>query len=76
MVLEVPVEGSLLDDIDTPEDYAASARGWRATMSTGAPAYLDPKLAAAVIIADARGILLQQRAMEPRRGLWFSVGIC
>jgi molybdenum cofactor cytidylyltransferase len=22
MVLEVPVEGSLLDDIDTPEDYA------------------------------------------------------
>ncbi len=34
------------------------------------PVYLDPKLAAAVIIADARGILLQQRAMEPRRGLW------
>ena len=39
-------------------------------MSTGAPVYLDPKLAAAVIIADERGILLQQRAMEPRRGLW------
>jgi 8-oxo-dGTP diphosphatase len=39
-------------------------------MSTGAPIYLDPKLAAAVIIADGRGILLQQRAMEPRRGLW------
>lgn len=39
-------------------------------MSTGAPIYLDPKVAAAVIIADGRGILLQQRAMEPRRGLW------
>ncbi|HEY8292843.1 MAG TPA: NUDIX hydrolase [Thermomicrobiales bacterium] len=39
-------------------------------MSTGTPTYLDPKLAAAVIIADERGILLQQRAMEPRRGLW------
>ncbi|HEY7908521.1 MAG TPA: NUDIX hydrolase [Thermomicrobiales bacterium] len=39
-------------------------------MSAGAPVYLDPKLAAAVIIADERGILLQQRAMEPRRGLW------
>jgi 8-oxo-dGTP diphosphatase len=39
-------------------------------MSTGAPVYRDPKLAAAVIIADERGILLQQRAMEPRRGLW------
>jgi 8-oxo-dGTP diphosphatase len=39
-------------------------------MSTGAPIYLDPKLAAAVIIADGRGILLQQRAMEPQRGLW------
>ena len=40
-------------------------------MSTpGAPAYRDPKVAVAVIIADARGILLQQRAMEPRIGLW------
>ena len=39
-------------------------------MSTGASKYLDPKLAAAVIIADERGILLQQRAMEPRRGFW------
>jgi 8-oxo-dGTP diphosphatase len=35
-----------------------------------APQYRDPKVAVAVIIADARGILLQQRAMEPRRGLW------
>lgn len=36
-----------------------------------APVYRDPKLAVAVIIADERGgILLQQRAMEPRRGLW------
>jgi 8-oxo-dGTP diphosphatase len=34
------------------------------------PVYRDPKLAVAVIIADARGILLQQRAMEPRLGLW------
>jgi len=32
--------------------------------------YRDPKLAVAVLIADGRGILLQQRAMEPRRGLW------
>jgi 8-oxo-dGTP diphosphatase len=32
--------------------------------------YRDPKVAVAVIIADARGILLQQRAMEPRKGLW------
>lgn len=40
-------------------------------MSTpGAPVYRDPKVAVAVIIADARGILLQQRAMEPRIGLW------
>lgn len=36
----------------------------------GAPVYRDPKVAVAVIIADARGILLQQRAMEPRIGLW------
>lgn len=35
-----------------------------------APVYRDPKVAVAVIIADARGILLQQRAMEPRIGLW------
>ncbi len=34
------------------------------------PIYRDPKVAVAVIIADARGILLQQRAMEPRQGLW------
>jgi ADP-ribose pyrophosphatase YjhB (NUDIX family) len=39
-------------------------------MSTGTPVYLDPKVAAAVIIANERGILLQQRAMEPRRDLW------
>jgi 8-oxo-dGTP diphosphatase len=35
-----------------------------------APVYRDPKVAVAVIIADERGILLQRRAMEPRRGLW------
>ncbi len=35
-----------------------------------APVYRDPKVAVAVILANARGILLQQRAMEPRRGLW------
>jgi len=34
------------------------------------PIYRDPKVAVAVIIADQRGILLQQRAMEPRKGLW------
>ncbi len=34
------------------------------------PIYLDPKVAVAVIIADARGLLLQQRAIEPRQGLW------
>lgn len=34
------------------------------------PVYRDPKVAVAVIVADARGILLQQRAMEPRKGLW------
>jgi 8-oxo-dGTP diphosphatase len=40
-------------------------------MSTPAtPVYRDPKVAVAVIIVDDRGILLQQRAMEPRRGLW------
>ena len=40
-------------------------------MSTpAAPIYRDPKVAVAVIIADDRGILLQQRAMEPRLGLW------
>ncbi len=40
-------------------------------MSTAtAPVYRDPKVAVAVIIADQRGILLQQRAMEPRMGLW------
>ena len=40
-------------------------------MSTpNAPIYRDPKVAVAVILADARGILLQQRAMEPRKGLW------
>ena len=32
--------------------------------------YRDPKVAVAVILADARGILLQQRAIEPRKGLW------
>lgn len=35
-----------------------------------APVYRDPKVAVAVILADARGLLLQQRAMEPRTGLW------
>ncbi len=35
-----------------------------------APVYRDPKVAVAVIIADARGILLQQRAMEPRKNRW------
>ncbi len=40
-------------------------------MSTSIPPiYLDPKVAVAVVIADARGILLQQRAIEPRKGLW------
>ncbi len=39
---------------------------------TGAatPQYLDPKVAVAVIIARGETLLLQQRAMEPRRGLW------
>ncbi|MHB8645744.1 MAG: NUDIX hydrolase [Thermomicrobiales bacterium] len=37
-------------------------------MST--PVYRDPKVAVAVIIADARGILLQQRAIDPRKRLW------
>lgn len=35
-----------------------------------APVYRDPKVAVAVIIADQRGILLQQRAIDPRMGLW------
>jgi 8-oxo-dGTP diphosphatase len=35
-----------------------------------APIYHDPKVAVAVIVADARGILLQQRAMEPRIDRW------
>ncbi|MDQ2786096.1 MAG: NUDIX hydrolase [Chloroflexota bacterium] len=35
-----------------------------------APIYRDPKVAVAVIIADQRGILLQQRAIDPRRHLW------
>ncbi len=35
-----------------------------------APVYRDPKVAVAVIIADQRGILFQQRAMEPRKGCW------
>lgn len=34
------------------------------------PVYRDPKVAVAVIIADQRGILLQQRAIDPRMGLW------
>ncbi len=34
------------------------------------PVYRDPKVAVAVIIAREGGILLQQRAMEPRKGLW------
>lgn len=38
--------------------------------SQAAPVHRDPKVAVAVIIADERGILLQQRAMEPRRGFW------
>lgn len=38
--------------------------------AAGAPAHRDPKLAVAVIIANGCGILLQQRAMEPRLGLW------
>jgi len=35
-----------------------------------APVYRDPKVAVAVIIADQRGILLQQRAIDPRMNLW------
>lgn len=35
-----------------------------------APVYRDPKVAVAVIIARDETILLQQRAMEPRLGLW------
>jgi 8-oxo-dGTP diphosphatase len=34
------------------------------------PIYRDPKVAVAVIIARDGRILLQQRAMEPRKGLW------
>lgn len=34
------------------------------------PVYRDPKVAVAVIIADHRGILLQQRAIDPRMNLW------
>ncbi len=34
------------------------------------PVYRDPKVAVAVIITDQRGILLQQRAIDPRMGLW------
>ena len=34
------------------------------------PIYRDPKVAVAVIIAREGRILLQQRAMEPRKGLW------
>lgn len=34
------------------------------------PIYRDPKIAVAVIIAQGGRILLQQRAMEPRKGLW------
>jgi 8-oxo-dGTP diphosphatase len=37
---------------------------------SAAPVYRDPKVAAAVIIARDGRILLQQRAMEPRKGLW------
>jgi len=40
-------------------------------MSTATgPVYRDPKVAVAVIIADHRGVLLQQRAIEPRGGRW------
>lgn len=35
-----------------------------------APLYRDPKVAVAVIIAQGGRILLQQRAMEPRRHRW------
>src|SRR6476620_9859002 len=35
-----------------------------------APVYRDPKVAVAVIIARGETVLLQQRAMEPRLGLW------
>jgi 8-oxo-dGTP diphosphatase len=35
-----------------------------------APPYRDPKVAVAVIIARNGELLLQQRAMEPRRGRW------
>ncbi len=34
------------------------------------PVYRDPKVAVAVIIARGETVLLQQRAMQPRRGLW------
>lgn len=34
------------------------------------PVYRDPKVAVAVIIAREGRILLQQRAMEPRKGFW------
>jgi 8-oxo-dGTP diphosphatase len=37
---------------------------------SAAPVYRDPKVAVAVIIAREGRILLQQRAMEPRKGLW------
>lgn len=34
------------------------------------PAYRDPKVAVALLISRAGRMLLQQRAMEPRAGLW------
>lgn len=37
---------------------------------TGEAIYRDPKVAVAVLIARDGKLLLQQRAMEPRRGLW------
>src|SRR5262245_25527630 len=42
----------------------------RGTGMSAPTVYRDPKVAVAVIIARDGHILLQQRAMEPRRGLW------
>lgn len=38
------------------------------------PMYHDPKVAVALLIARGGALLLQQRAMEPARGLWSFIG--
>src|ERR1700732_3692693 len=59
VVCGTPLEARHLEDRERPT-----------CPSCGYVHYLDPKIAAAVILGDDRGVLLGRRCVDPGSGLW------